>query len=171
MGPHLPETLALVSRILYENDCSIGDSLMMAVEGEFAVMLVISAPKGMKRKAVLDEFKKSEIPGIKAHLKEIGKETPALNPLSNCVITLHGRNRRDIIYRTALALSCMGVDVMELETRLVRDNGGDLYVMVIEALKPEGLAIKELKDKLRALSKELRLKISVRPIDPYDPVL
>lgn len=171
MGPHLPETLALVSRIPYENECSIGDSLMMAVEDEFAVMLVISAPKGMKRKAVLDGFKKAEIPGIKAHLKEIGKETPALNPLSNCVITLHGRNRQDIIYRTAQTLSGMGIDVMELETRLVRDNGGDLYVMVIEALKPEGLAIKALKDKLRALSKELGLKISVRPIDLYDPVL
>ena len=58
-------------------------------------------------------------------------------------------------------LADAGVNVTDLQTRLARE----LYVMIIDAAVPPGLALEELDRRLRAVAAEQGVTISVRPAD------
>jgi glycine cleavage system transcriptional repressor len=74
---------------------------------------------------------------------------------------VHGADHPGIVAAVTRVLADAGVNVTDLQTRLARE----LYVMVIDAAVPAGLALEELDRRLRAVADEQGVTITVRPAD------
>ena len=76
-------------------------------------------------------------------------------------MSVHGADHPGIVAAVTRVLADAGVNVTDLQTRLARE----LYVMIIDAAVPPGLALEELDRRLRAVADEQGVTITVRPAD------
>jgi glycine cleavage system transcriptional repressor len=60
------------------------------------------------------------------------------------------------------------VNITDLNTKLIGSASRPVYVMMIEAVLPEGLSIEELAEVIGRLKDELQVDISVRSITPVE---
>lgn len=170
IGRDRPGIVASVTKALFEHDCNIEDSSMTILEDEFAIILIMSMPEDKDPASLRKALKAVEKEvGLTIHLKEIPERTKAAPPQSNYIITLHGADRSGIVYRCAEALSRHGVNVTDLETKVIGDEK-KVYIMVMEVWTPEGADIKGLEKELDSLGKTLGVTIKIKPIEAFEPL-
>lgn len=170
IGRDRPGIVASVTKALFEHDCNIEDSSMTILEDEFAIILIMSMPEekdpASLRKALRAVEKEV---GLTIHLKEIPGRTKAPAPASNYIITLHGADQSGIVYRCAEALSKYGVNITDLETKVI---GGEkkVYIMIMEVWSPEGTDVKKLEKELDSIGRSLGVTIKIKPIEAFEPL-
>lgn len=169
IGRDKPGIVAAVTKALYEHDCNIEDSSMTILEDEFAIILIMSMPSTGEGKLLKDLKEVERSMGLMIHLKEIPKQAEAMAQPSNYIITLHGADKAGIVYKTAEILSKMGLNITDLETKVI---GGDkkVYIMVMEVYSPTETDIKKVEEELKKLSESLGVTIKLRPIEAYEPL-
>ena len=74
---------------------------------------------------------------------------------------MHGADHPGIVAAVTGVLADAGVNVCDLQTRLARE----LYVMIIDAALPPGLALEELDRRLQSAAAEQGVTITLRPAD------
>ncbi len=165
--------VAAVTKALYEHRCNIEDSSMTILEDEFAMILIMTMPeKGNVKplRAELVGVEKSM--GLTIHLKEIPweKGVEAKRPSSNYIITLHGADKAGIVYKTAALLSEKGINITDLETKILGEEGKKIYIMAMEVFVPSSVDIKKVEDKLTDLGKTLGVTIKIKPLEAFEPL-
>ncbi len=170
IGCDRPGIVASVTKALFEHDCNIEDSSMTILEDEFAIILIMSMPEGKDAASLRKALKAVEKSvGLTIHLKEIPERTKAAQPSSNYIITLHGADKAGIVYRCAEALSKYGVNITDLETKVIGDEK-KVYIMVMEVWSPDGADIKKLEKELDAIGTGLGVTIKIKPIEAFEPL-
>lgn len=170
IGRDRPGIVAAVTKALFEHDCNIEDSSMTILEDEFAIILIMSMHEGKDTHSLLKDLKSVEKSmGLTIRLNEIPGRTEARPPSSNYIITLHGADKAGIVYRCAEALSKYGVNVTDLETKIIGDDR-KVYMMVMEVWSPAVADIKGLEKDLMALGESLGVTIKIKPIEAYEPL-
>ncbi len=172
MGRDRPGIVAALAEPLYRHGCNIEDSSMTILEGEFSVILIMSIPHDVDPQSLGAEIREAaERVSLTIDIKEIPEgNTRAALPLSNYIITLHGEDRTGIVYKTALLLAELNINITDLETKARHRKGGagkDLYLMVMEVYIPEEVEMAYLRRQLDSLSEDLGVKISLNPIEDY----
>jgi glycine cleavage system transcriptional repressor len=84
------------------------------------------------------------------------------------MISVYGSDKPGIVYRVARELGERQVNITDLNTKLIGSASRPVYVMMIEAVLPEGLSIEELSEVVGRLKDELQVDISVRSITPVE---
>ena len=156
VGLDRPGIIAGVAERLAAPGANITDSRMAILRGHFAMTLIV---EGAERAALdadlatlgLEAVTVTEVPEAAAH--------PRSEP--NAVVSVHGADHPGIVAAVTGVLAEAAVNVTDLQTRLSRE----LYVMIIDAAVPPGLALEELDRRLRAVAAEQGVTISVRPAD------
>lgn len=170
IGRDRPGIVAAVTRVLFEHGCNIEDSSMTRLEDEFAIILIMSMPEGKPLDALKMDFKAVESStGLTINLKEITKERVSREEPSNYIITLHGADKAGIVYKTADALARMGINITDLETKIIGDEK-KIYILVMEIFSPKGMEIKKVEDELKTLGESLGVTIKLKPIEDYEPL-
>jgi len=170
IGRDRPGIVASVTKALFEHDCNIEDSSMTILEDEFAIILIMSMPEEKDPASLRKALKAVEkAVGLTIHLKEMPERTKAPAPASNYIITLHGADRSGIVYKCASALSKYGVNITDLETKVI---GGEkkVYIMIMEVWSPEGADIKGLEKELDSIGRSLGVTIKIKPIEAFEPL-
>jgi glycine cleavage system transcriptional repressor len=171
IGPDRPGMAAAVTEVLNRHKCSIGDSNMMTINSEFSITLIMTLPKGKRITTILKDFKELEKSDhITVNINGLPPDKGTKSPLSDFMVTLHGKNRPGIIYRATKVLAGLGVNITNLESKAVSGKNSELYLLVIEAATPEGMELKKIEGKLKALAKTLKLKMEMKPIEAYTPL-
>lgn len=163
IGRDRPGIIAAVTKALYERDCNIEDSSMTALEDEFSIILIMSMPAdgdpaGLKE-ALRDIEERME---LLISFKELG-ERGAEGPPCNHLITLHGADKAGIVYRTANLLAEAGVNITDLETKVL--GSPPVYIMLIEAYIPEGTDTVSVEQELKSLGSSLGVTITMKPVE------
>jgi predicted amino acid-binding ACT domain protein len=70
-------------------------------------------------------------------------------------VSVHGADHPGIVHGIAQALAEMGVNVVDLATRVVPGDGGPAYVMVLDVTLPDDIDGDELNARLEAVGTEL----------------
>jgi glycine cleavage system transcriptional repressor len=83
-----------------------------------------------------------------------------------CLVSVYGSDRPGIVYRVTRELAERGINITDLNTRLIGSKEEPVYVMMLEAALPEVLTIEDAEGLLDKLKKELNVEISVRVITP-----
>jgi glycine cleavage system transcriptional repressor len=167
IGRDRPGIVAAVTRVLLEHDTNIEDSQMTILRGHFAVMLVVSAPEGV------------DAAGLRADLegagRELGLEAIALADVGEAeaapaepshIVTVYGVDHPGIVHAVAEALAGAGVNITDLNTRLVSDESAqDLYAMMVEVALPRGLSAAALETLLEATRREQGVEVTIRELE------
>ena len=168
IGKDRPGIVADATEILFRLGCNVEDSSCTMLGGDFAMILIISHEKPFLKPRLADEFRVFHDMGLSAYIRPLhDDEVCYQSPQGElCLVSVYGSDRPGIVYRVTRSLSERGINITDLNTRLIGSKEEPVYVMMMEAALPAGFTIEEAEALLEKLKKELKVEISVRTITP-----
>lgn len=159
IGRDRPGIVAAVAKVLYEQGCNVEDSSMTLLRGNFAIMLVLAAPES----ATLESLQRSLRPaceemGLTFSVLDI--EDTAEVPEPSHVLTVYGADRPGILYRITEILSARGVNITDLNSRLVGTDE-PVYALLLELAIRGGTD--ELEGALETIAAEIGVDLTLHP--------
>ncbi|BCA78882.1 ACT domain-containing protein [Desulfuromonas sp. AOP6] len=170
IGRDRPGIVADVTEVLYRLGCNIADSSCTLLGGQFAMILIVSSPDIDSKQPFLDAFANIEESGLSVFvrvLKPGGELSPDLRG-EICMISVYGSDKPGIVYRVTQELAHRQINITDLNTKLVGSQERPVYVMMLEAMLPEGQDEDTLKEIMAGLKDELQVDINVRSITPVE---
>jgi len=166
VGRDRPGIVSQVTEILFKQGCNLADSSCSILGGQFAMILILGHPEFIDRESFGDAFKPLEDADLTVALRVLkpGGEIRSHITGDLCMISVYGSDKPGIVYRVANVLGEKKVNITDLNTKLVGSEERPVYVMVIEAALPEGVAEEDVDNWLAAIRDELQVDISVRII-------
>ncbi|HEY4743592.1 MAG TPA: ACT domain-containing protein [Desulfuromonadaceae bacterium] len=161
--------VAGISEVLFRLGCNIADSSCTMLAGEFAMILIVSHPRPFGKGHLFDELKPvcdelgMSLAVRTLHVDEVTRQETAGEI---CMVSVYGADRPGIVFRVTRELAVLGVNITDLNTKLIGTPAEPVYVMMLEASLPEGQTPETLAALLDNLKKELNVEIGVRVITP-----
>src|ERR1051326_8492779 len=104
-GPDRPGIVAAAAKILYSLGCNLEDSAMTRLQGEFAILLMFTAPASLKPSVLASRVRSLEKSHkLSVHLKALTpRESRARDhgPQRLCLVAVYGADRPGIVYRVS----------------------------------------------------------------------
>ena len=170
VGRDKPGIVASVTGVLFQHGCNIEDSSMTRLQDEFAIILIMSPPDDADMGSIRNGFHRVEEKlGLTIHLKEIQADRggePARE--SNHLVTVSGFDKPGIVHKTADFLSEWGVNITDLETKVISGEDQDIYILLMEVFVQEGLETDVLEQSLVTLGESLGVRIETKKIEAYE---
>ena len=166
VGRDRPGIVSQVTEILYNQGCNIADSSCSILGGQFAMILILGHPEYTSRESFGDAFQPLEDADLTVALRVLkpgGEIRPEIDG-DICMISVYGSDKPGIVYRVASVLGDRKVNITDLNTKLVGTEERPVYVMVLEAMLPEGVEESEVNAWLAPIRDELQVDITVRII-------
>jgi glycine cleavage system transcriptional repressor len=163
IGRDRPGIVAAVARVLYELGCNVEDSSMTLLRGNFSIMLVLAAPSGV------------DVDGLDAALgpacTELGLTYSVLPvddrpdvPHPSHILTVYGADKPGILYRVTDVLASDGVNITDLNSRLVGTDQ-PVYAVMLELALPSGLRTNDLEGRLRDMATAAGVDLTLRTLE------
>jgi glycine cleavage system transcriptional repressor len=168
VGRDRPGIVAGVTRVLLEAGCNIEDSSMTILRTEFAMILILKGP-GELEAAALEKDLSAAVSGVAFFVKELAPEEVhvARTVGQSYIVSVYGADRPGIVHGVARALAERGVNITDLNTRLVGPEDKPVYVMILEADVPPDVPAHELEAELKSVANELGVELSLRPLETH----
>lgn len=171
-GKDKPGIIAKVSGLLFRKHCNLEDISMTLLEGQFAMMMTLCVPDRLKPAALSSacEVLKKEPWSMECFLTGLkGKAVRGADPAQNCqscVITAFGRDRTGIVFGVSRALAGLGINITDLDSRILGKGSKATYAMLLEVDVPDRVGVKKLKRFLDRVADRLKIEIQVRAHEP-----
>ena len=168
IGKDRPGIVADATEILYRLGCNVEDSSCTMLGGDFAMILIVSHERPFVKSRLADEFRAFHDLGLSANIRSLHEDEVCYTAPQGelCLVSVYGSDQPGIVCRVTRALADRGVNITDLNTRLIGSKEEPVYVMMMEAARPAGVTIAEMEELLEKLKKELHVEISVRTITP-----
>ena len=166
IGRDRPGIVSQVTEILYTLGFNIADSSCSILGGQFSMILIISNPEISSKEEFSDKFAVLEESNLSVFIRTLkpgGEQRPELKG-DLCMISVYGSDKPGIVYQVAKELGDRQINITDLNTKLIGAESRPVYVMMIEALLPEGLEIEEVETWLVEKKQKLQVDISVRSL-------
>lgn len=162
VGEDRPGIVAGVTRVLYEHGCNLEDVSSTILRGRFAMMLIVEAPDGTEPASL--ETSLQPVAGemeLILSVREVGQGHEGIAEPTH-MVAVYGADKPGIVFRVADVLAEAGVNVTDLNSRVIGDPEDPVYALMIEVSAEEGLDLAAILDPVKT---ELAVEISVNPID------
>jgi glycine cleavage system transcriptional repressor len=167
VGRDRPGIVAEVTRVLLKHGANIEDSQMGILRGHFTMMLIVSAPGDVESELEADLQGAAGALGLETiGVSEVQELEPPVGPPSH-VVTVYGADHPGIVHAVASALAARGVNITDLQTRLLDpDEGAEpIYVLIVEAAVPAEVDPGTLETLLEEVSRDQNVEVSARPLE------
>jgi glycine cleavage system transcriptional repressor len=168
IGRDRPGIVAAVSEVLLAHDCNIEDSQMTILRGHFTMMLIISTPNAVDAERLGDDLRRAgEGIGLEAvSLDEVTELQAEVETVPSHIVSVYGVDHPGIVHAVTTALAKRGVNITDLETRMVSEKGREpLYLMMMEVALPLGIAQDEVEEPLRQVGEQEGVDVTIRPLE------
>lgn len=168
IGHDRPGIVAGVSGALLKHGANIEDSRMAILGGHFTMMLVVSTPAGADVDALRRDLLATQAElGLGAlTLEEVAAEQGFTRPEASHLVTVYGADHPGIVHSVAKTLADAGVNVVDVATHLVADEGEPaIYALMMEVELPEGREPDEVEAALRETAERERLDLTMRALE------
>jgi glycine cleavage system transcriptional repressor len=168
LGRDRPGIVAAITRVFVDHGLNVEDSQMTILRGQFTMTLILGAsgpesPPAAVR-AALAEATRSV--GMEVWSFEPVAETDVAPADPSHIITVYGADHPGIVAAVTGALAEAGVNVTDLNTRLVSDpDAEDLYAMMLEVALPGGMDAAGLEAALAPARSEQGVEVSIRELE------
>ncbi len=166
IGADRPGIVAAVTAVLVEHRCNLEDTSMSILRGHFAMMLVVAGPPdvdaGGLEAALAEASTRFELVTV---VRPLDDDVPVSPSGRAWTVSVYGADRPGIVHRFTALLADAGVNVVDLDTRVIGDADRPVYAMVLDVTLPPGLSEAELVRRLAGLAGELGVECSARPSD------
>ena len=132
------------------------------------MMLIVSTPGDGDAGALTRELEETRARlGLGAlTLEEVSDEHGLARPEASHVVTVYGADHPGIVHSVASALAEMDVNVIDVATHLVEEEGEQsLYAMMMEVDLPAAVTPEQLEATLREVADREQLDLSVRAVE------
>ncbi len=168
-GKDRPGIIAKVTGILFEAKCNLEDVSMTILEGEFAMMMILSFVSKSQQKIEnrLDRLRSKW--DLVFFWKEIytqlhrGEKHPQGS--TPYLINAIGRDRTGIVYEISKLLAGFHVNITDLNSKILGRGSKALYALMLEADMPPRFNVSPLRRALDRLSRKLKVEIHLKPIE------
>lgn len=161
--------VAGISEVLFRLGCNLADSSCTMLAGEFAMILIISHPRPFSKGRLFDELKPvCDEMGMSLAVRTLHADEITRQETDGelCVISVYGADQPGIVYRVTKELALSGVNIMDLNTKLIGTEQEPVYVMMLEVSLPKDVTAESVEKLLANLKKELSVEIGVRIVTP-----
>ena len=141
VGRDRPGIIAALAEAVYELGGNLDDATMTRLHGAFAAMLSAKLPAGKTP----EDARASLAPaagrlGLSLTVQSVADPAPAPAPPDH-LLTVYGADKPGIVHQVASRLAEWGVNITDMDTRVVGTEDAPLYVMLLEVAAGEmGLA-------------------------------
>jgi glycine cleavage system transcriptional repressor len=163
IGRDRPGIVASVSRVLLDLGCNVEDSSMTLLRGNFSMMLVIACPDDLAVDAARTALQPAcDDLGLTFSVLEVDDRASVPEPTH--VLTVYGGDKPGILHRTTELLASSGVNITDLNSRLVGDTPGSgdtpepprpVYALILELEVPAASDVADLDARLHAVASEI----------------
>jgi glycine cleavage system transcriptional repressor len=167
LGRDRPGIVARVTERLVAEGVSVEDSQMAILRGHFTMMLILDTPAGLDVDRLRGE--------LEAAAAELELEALALSEVAELavdttapthVVTVYGADHVGILHAVAAALAGAGVNITDLSTRLIDEEGEvPVYVIMLEVAAGEA----DVERTLAPVREAQGVEVSVRVLE-LDPL-
>ncbi|HUK55885.1 MAG TPA: ACT domain-containing protein [Nitrospiria bacterium] len=168
-GPDRPGIVAGITRVLYETGCNIEDTSMTLLRGEFAMMLIVRLPRRPDSMSIEARFKNvQKTLGLSLLVRPLSTKEGRREPRPGGrphILSVYGSDRPGIVYRVTRLLASRGINITDMNTRVIGPNGRPVYVMILEVDIPGKVRIGPLADALRKLQKVMKVDVALHPVE------
>jgi glycine cleavage system transcriptional repressor len=141
---------------------------MTRLSGEFAMIVVVSAPAGLAADKLVAELRPlSDSHGLFINCKPVpdAEVHRALTTqyAARYIVSVYGPDKVGLLASLTAVLAGKGVNITDVQTRVAA--GGTVYVMIFEVEVPANLGVDTLHDALESVAKDLGVQVSLRPLE------
>jgi glycine cleavage system transcriptional repressor len=164
-----PGIVASISQLIYENGCTLEDSAMTNLSGEFAIMLLFSPMTNgngddLQERLTTECRRLEREKGITAFIRPITLEEqrPKTDILKK-TIHVEGLDQAGIVYKVSRFLAANEVNISHLksEVRSSPESGAALYTMTIQVEVPSSISLEDIESGLNRIGEELHVDVTV----------
>jgi glycine cleavage system transcriptional repressor len=166
IGRDRPGIVSQVTEILFQGGFNIADSSCSILGGQFSMILIISNPEISTKEQFSNTFQPLEEQHLSVYIRTLkpgGEVRPELEG-ELCMISVYGADKPGIVFQVTKELGDRKINITDLNTKLVGDKQKPVYVMMLEAMLPEGSEIEDLENWMKQLKQQLQVDISVRSL-------
>lgn len=166
IGRDRPGIVSQVTEILFQQGFNIADSSCSILGGQFSMILIISNPEIDDKDQFAGAFKSLEESHLSVFIRTLkpgGEVRPELEG-ELCMISVYGSDKPGIVYQVAKELGERQINITDLNTKLVGEKDKPVYVMMLEAVLPDGVEVETVEGWMEQLKKDLQVDISVRSL-------
>jgi glycine cleavage system transcriptional repressor len=167
IGQDRPGIVAALTGVLLEHDLNIEDSQATILRGHFSIVLIVAAPEDLDRDRLRSELARAgEDIGLEAIVLQDLDELDPQAPEPSHVLTVYGVDHPGIVHTTTRTLAAARVDITDLNTKLVEDDGEEpLYALMMEVALPAGASAESLETALRAVGESEGVEVTLRELE------
>jgi glycine cleavage system transcriptional repressor len=180
VGADRPGIVAGVTGAFVEVGCNLEDSSMTILRGQFAMMLVVDAPPGVAAsdlEAALDAPARALdlVVTVRPAAEEArdpagdgtgggtGDDTGDDTDGRQWTVSVYGADHPGIVHGVAALLAGLGVNIVDLSTRVVGGDTAPVYTMVLRVTLAPGTDPRDLSRRLDATAAELGVTCRLHP--------
>lgn len=160
VGEDQPGIVAKITRVLFENECNLGEASMMRLGGNFTIMLMVQT---LRETSTVEEMliPHAQALGLHLHVDEIQGYLHQQHQ-ADVHITVYGADRAGIVADVTGTLAEAGLNIIGLDSDVGGSDAAPIYIMQIDGEAKQGVdALQEAMNKLIAsLSKPLEVRIT-----------
>ncbi|MBI3317149.1 MAG: ACT domain-containing protein [Candidatus Omnitrophica bacterium] len=169
-GKDRPGIIAKVTGVLFRFDINLEDISMTILEGEFAMMLIVAIPGQRDFKAVAKGIQTAVKPWslhldwqpLRRRLKRGERHS---RTSQSCMLNVIGPDRTGIIYPISRLLAQNGINITDLNSRILGEGKKAVYASNFEIDIPKRIPLTRLESKLRKLATGLKMDLSLAPVE------
>ncbi len=168
IGRDQPGIVAALTGVLLEHGVNIEDSQATILRGHFSIVLIVAAPGELDRDGLRSDLTRAgEEIGLEAVVLQDVDEVDPRAPEPSHLITVYGVDHPGIVHSATRTLAAAGVDITDLNTRLVEDEGEEpLYALMMEVSLPPGASAGSLEAALQAVGESEGVEVTLRELEP-----
>ena len=170
VGADRPGIVAAVTQVLVERGCNLEDASMAILRGHFAMMLVVDVPDehAPALEAALTPVAEAlELVVTVRPLLQTGEPAgDASKPAGESwTVAVYGADRPGIVHGVAALMAELGINIVDLTTRVVGSAAEPVYTMLLDVTVPPDIAEDDLRRRLDELAERLAVRCSLHPSD------
>jgi glycine cleavage system transcriptional repressor len=166
LGGDRPGIVAAVTGVLVEQGCNLEDTSMSILRGHFAMMLVVAAPDGLDGAGLEGALQRAAARfDLVVAVRTIDDGVPTSPAGEPYALSVYGADRPGIVHRVTVALADLGVNVVDLATRVIGGSERPVYAMLLDVTLPPAVAVEAVEGRLEEVCGDLGVEWSLHPAD------
>lgn len=170
IGKDRPGIIARVTEVLYQSGCNIEDTTMTLLESQFAMILIATLPNASVEKKLVRAFDSIRKTWGLAHFRRplsTGVVRGEKHPpgTQTFLLSVVGKDRTGIVYETSRVLAKFGLNITDLNSKILGHGHRSVFVMMLEVDVPKGFSLKRLETAWKRLKTRLGVDVSFKAVE------
>ncbi len=159
VGTDRPGIVAGLTHALLEVGANLQECRAALLRGSFAVVMAVEVPAEIDAATAHERLAPAAAAlGLQLLIADAADTVPG-NVGERCVISVYGADHPGIVHAVSRALAELGVNIIDLSSRVVGED--PVYVLGIEAERPAGVPVADVRAALAAVGAEQHVDVMV----------